>query len=56
MKLVSVPGDGASQLAGTDVDVPPAAGGLLFNGADVQVDVEIGVEETGAAVAPDDGA
>ena len=56
VKLVSVPGDGASQLAGTDVDVPPAAGGLLFNGADVQVDVEIGVEETGATVAPDGGA
>ena len=44
VKLVSVPGDGAEQLAGTDVGVPPAGEGLLFNGADVRAGVELEVE------------
>jgi subtilisin family serine protease len=41
VKLVSVPGDGASQLAGTDLGVPSDAAGLLFNGADVRVNVDL---------------
>jgi subtilisin family serine protease len=43
-ELVSVPGDGAAQLADTPVDAPPEADELLFNGADVQVAVETDVE------------
>jgi len=41
VRLVSVLGDGAEQLAGTDVGVPPAGEGLLFDGADVRAEVEL---------------
>lgn len=45
VKLVPVPGDGTTQLAGTAAELPDGGEGLLFNGADVQVNVELEVEE-----------
>jgi hypothetical protein len=43
-ELVSVPGDGAAQLADTPADVPRDAPDILFNGADVQAAIETDVE------------
>ena len=53
VELVSVPGDGASQLAGIDVEVPADGEGLLFNGADVRAEVELEVERGGVRIYDD---
>ena len=50
VKLVSVPGDGTSQLAGTDVEVPVTGEELLFNGAEVRAEVELEVERGGVRI------
>lgn len=53
VKLVSVPGDGARQLAGTDVGLPAGGDGLLFNGADVRATIALEVDG-GASGGPDE--
>jgi len=45
VELVSVPGDGAEQLADAPADTPAEADRLLFNGADVRAAVELDVDQ-----------